>query len=434
MNIGIVGGGIAGLTAAYRLSLSGHTVSVFEKDEKLGGLARSVDFAGTRIDRFYRHIFKSDIDIIKLIRELGLEKDMLWVQTKMGFRYGGVNYDFTSPMDLLRFKPLSFIDRIKQGIMALYLQKVKNYKKYEKITAKEWVEKYLGKRIYEVIWGALLKQKFGEHADEIAMTWLYGRIHSRAVSREKGGAKEVLGYMKGSYQVLIDTLEREIAAKGGKIFTGTPVSRVMTEEGKVKGLKAGGNEYEFDAVLMTCAPAIASTFVDFEGEYGDKLKKLDYYGAMNLIFRTKKSLSGIYWMNVTEQESPFLAVIEHTNFIPKENYGNDVVVYLSKYLSPADKLYKAPPEEVKERFFGYLKKVFPEFDEADVLEYRVYREPFSQPIVRRNYSAILPEHKTPVKGVFLADMSQIFPEDRGMSYSVRLGNTAAKIINEESGR
>ena len=234
MRIGIVGGGIAGLTAAYRLSKQGHIVYLFEAEKRLGGLAQAVDFAGTKLDKFYRHVFKSDRDILALIDELKIAGSFKWLPSSMGFYHSGKIYGFSTPMDLLRFKPLPLIDRIKAGLMSLYLQRVKNWKKYEGITVKEWVEKYVSKKVYEVIWEPLLEQKFSGRADKVSMTFLYGRLHSRMASRS--GAKEVLGYMEGSYQLLIDILENEVTKEGGKIFKGAAVSKVITGGGRVRGM------------------------------------------------------------------------------------------------------------------------------------------------------------------------------------------------------
>jgi len=316
--------------------------------------------------------------------------------------------------------------------MALYLQRVNDWKKYEKITAKEWVSKYVSKNVYDKVWGPLMNQKFGPLADTVAMTWLYGRIHSRVASREGGGAKEVLGYMKGSYQVLVDALENAVLKEGARIMKNTPVSKVVLDNGKVKGVVVNGQEHIMDSVVLTCAPAISRKLVSFDKEYDERLSKMKYHGAMNLIMRTKKSLSKTYWLNVAEKDSPFVAVIEHTNLVPKEFYGGDTVVYLSKYLNTEDELYKASDEKVKNVFFEYLKKIFPEFSADDVLEYRVKRAPYSQPIVGLEFSKIKLDYRTPITGLYSANMTQVYPEDRGMSYSVKLGNEVSRIMMEDN--
>jgi len=431
MKIGIAGGGFAGLTAAYRLSKEGHSVVVFEKDGIPGGLANAFDFAGAKLDKFYRHIFSSDTEIISLIEELGLKEELLWLESKMGFYYNGKIYPFSTPLDILfKFTALSFTDRVRLGLMTAYLTKVNNWKKYEKITVREWVEKFAGKKVYEVVWGPLLKQKFAGLSDSIAMTWLYGRIHSRVVSRKSGGMKEYLGYMKGSYQKLIDGLENAIIASGGVIKKNEAVTGAVIKDKKVCGLRTLAGEHAFDAVLLTMAPELLSKIADLgDAELNANIKKLKYFGAMDLVLRMKKSLSPVYWMNIADPAFPFVCVVEHTNFVPKEWYGGDTIVYIGKYLSTDSELYKADNETVKARFFAGIKKIFPLFDEADVIESKIFREPFSQPVVLKEHSKIMPGYATPVKGLYIANMSMIYPEDRGMSYSVRLGNEAAKIIS-----
>ena len=433
MKIGIAGGGFAGLTAAYRLLQAGHEVEIFEKEGISGGLANAFDFAGSKLDKFYRHIFSSDTDIISLINELGLKGDLMWLESKMGFYYNGVIYPFSTPLDILfKFTALSFIDRVRLGLMTVYLTKVNNWKKYEKITVREWVEKFAGKKVYEVVWGPLLKQKFAELSDSISMTWLYGRIHSRVVSRSGGGMKEYLGYMKGSYQKLIDTLENKITAMGGIIRKNDAVTNVIIKDKKAGGFKTTSGVHTFDAVLLTMAPELLSKIADLgDARLNENLKKLKYFGAMDLVLRMKKSVSPVYWMNIADPASPFVCVVEHTNLVPKECYGGDTIVYIGKYLSTDSELYRAVNDSVKARFFAHLKKIFPAFDENDVIESRIFREPYSQPVVLREHSKIMPDYNTPVEGLYIANMSMIYPEDRGMSYSVRLGNEAGRIIAEK---
>jgi len=431
MYVGIIGAGIAGLTAGYKLAKAGHKVAIFEKDTQIGGLARSFDFSGNKLDCFYRHIFKSDIDIIKLIDELNLSKDLIWKQVKMGFYYYGKTYNFTTPLDLLLFSPLPFFDRIKLGLISLFLKGVKDWKKFEKTTAKEWIIKNFGSKIYEVVWGPLLQQKFAEKADKISMTWLYGRISARFKSREAGGVKEVLGYLNGSFQKLIDILADKITKQGGIIYRNTEVNKINIENNKVKGINAAGKNYDFDCVLITCAPSIIKKMLDVKAAGIEKsVNSIDYHGSVAIVFSSKKSLGNIYWLNVADNQSPFVAVVEHTNFIPKQDYNGNVIIYLGKYLSVEDGLYKLSEAETKDKFFSYLKKVNPLFDEKDVLEWTLIKEPFTQPIIPVNYSEIKMGYKCAINGLYFANMSMVYPEDRGMSYSVKIGNEVAAEITK----
>lgn len=433
MRIGIVGSGIAGLTAGYRLINAGYKITIFEKDKQSGGLAKSFDFSGNKLDCFYRHIFKSDIDIIELIDELNLSNELIWKQVKMGFYYEGKTYNFTTPVDLLLFSPLPFLDRIKLGLISLFLKGVKNWKEFEKITAKEWIIKNFGNKIYEVVWGPLLTQKFAEKADKISMTWLYGRISARFKSREAGGIKEVLGYLNGSFQKLVDTLEDKIIKAGGVIYKNTQVNKINIENNIVKGINVNGKNYDFDGIVITSAPSIIKQMLDVKTAGIERsVNSIDYHGSVALIFSSKKSLGNIYWLNVADKQSPFVAVVEHTNFISKDNYNGNVIIYLGKYLSVENELYKLSDSEIKNSFFSYLTKINPLFDEKDVIQWVVIKEPLTQPIIPINYSEIKMSYKCRIKGLYFSNMSMVYPEDRGMSYSVKIGNEVAEEIIKDN--
>ena len=237
MRIGIIGGGVAGLTAAYELAKQGHEVAIFEKQAELGGQASTFLIEGTRLEKFYHHLFTSDRHIIQLVDELGLSSKMRWIDSKVGLFHGDKVYDFVTPLDLLRFTPLSLPNRLWAGLISLYLQRQTNWRKYESITARDWLRKHAGKSVYNTIWEPLLRSKFGDSYGEVSMTWFWGKMRLRFGSRPKGMQKEKLGYMEGSFQLMISELEKRIKELGGEIHTNAPVERVVVEDGKATGLK-----------------------------------------------------------------------------------------------------------------------------------------------------------------------------------------------------
>ena len=247
MKIGVIGGGVAGLTAGYELSKLGHTVAVFEKDAVLGGQASTFDLEGVPLERFYHHIFTSDVDIIQLIEEVGLGPRLQWPGSKVGFYHGGRIYDFVTALELLRFGPVSLIDRVRLGLISLYLKWYGNWQALEGVTARQWLIKYGGRRTYDVVWGPLLKNKFGASADDIGMVWLWGKIHLRMSSRH--GGREHLGYLDGSYGVLFERLKELIVEAGGEVHTSAPVERVVVEDGKAVGLQVGQEVHPCDLIL-----------------------------------------------------------------------------------------------------------------------------------------------------------------------------------------
>jgi protoporphyrinogen oxidase len=433
MNIGIIGGGIAGLTAAYELSKGGHNVTLFEKEAELGGQVGTFQLAGECLERFYHHIFTSDLDIIQLIDELGLSERLLWLESKVGFFHGGRIYDFVTPMELLRFRPLGFTDRVRLGLVSLYLRRYKNWPAMEGITAHDWLTRYGGRRNYEVVWGPLLRNKFGASADDISMVWLWGKIHIRLTSRQ--GEKERLGYLRGSFGLLVDALKMRILDSGGRIHTASPVSKIIVEGEKAVGLQVRINEQEVhtcDAIIATVpSPDFLSMVPQLPADYAGKLAGVRYQGAMVLALTLKKPVSHIYWMNISDASIPFVALIEHTNFIDPSVYGGKRIVYISNYLSKDDPLYSLGPDELLDKYLPSIRKINPEFDPGWIEECYLFRDDAGQPIITKNYLSRMPEHATPISCLYLANTTQIYPEDRGLNYSVRLGRKVAALVSAE---
>lgn len=427
MNIGIIGGGIAGLTAAYELGKKGHQVAVFEKEAELGGQAATFEVAEERLERFYHHIFVSDVDIIQLIDELGLGEKLMWLESRVGFLHQGRIYDFVTPWHLLKFRPVSLVDRVRLGLVALYLRGNKNWPRLEGKTAEEWITRYAGKRNYDIVWGPLLKNKFGASFHEVGMVWLWGKVHLRLASRAKG--KERLGYLRGSFGLLIDALREQILTAGGKIYTSSPVSKIVVRDGKAVGLQVGERLHSFDAIVATLpSPAFLEMVPQLPTEYATKLEEARYQAAICLVLTLKKPLSHIYWLDISDPSIPFVAIIEHTNFVASSNYGGKRIVYLSNYVAKDSPLYQLDADGLLAEYLPHLAKINPEFALGWIEERHLFREEAGQPIVGKYYSSRIPEHQTPISHLYLANTTQIYPEDRGMNYSIGLGRKISRII------
>ena len=448
MKIGIIGGGIAGLTAAYQLAKKGHGVVVFEKEAELGGQATTFPIEGTRLERFYHHLFTSDQHILQIINELGLSPRMRWIDSQVGLFHGGKVYDFVTPLDLLRFNPLSLPNRLWAGLVSVYLQRQADWQKYESITAKEWLERYAGKSVYNAIWEPLLRSKFGDSYDEVSMTWFWGKMRLRFGSRPKGMQKEQLGYMEGSFQLLIAELEKRIKEMGGEVHTDAPVERVIVEEGKATGLKfkvqssklkvpeerptrnSKPETRNFDLIIATVPSFVFTEMApELPPDYSEKLKRIKYQSALCLALKMKRPLTRIYWMNISDPSIPFVAAIEHTNYMPPQVYGGKHVLYLSNYLSVDSPLFSLSEDELLREYLPHVQRINPEFDLDWVEESWLFRDDAGQPIITCNYSQQVPDHQTPIKGLYLANTTQIYPEDRGMNYSVHLGQKIADIVH-----
>ena len=442
MRVGVIGGGIAGLAAAYELTSQGHFVEVFEQADFLGGQASTFEVFGGRLERGYHHLFTSDTDITDLIKELNLEDQLAWLESSVGFYVdrgdGGKIWDFATPKDLLMFKPLSLLSRLKVGLWSLILKNSKNYRKFENITAKDWLLKRMGLSAYEVIWEPLLRGKFGEFYDRISMTWIWGKMRLRVGSRKKSGTEELLGYPMGSFGEIIDRLALKIARNGGVIHTSATVSQIVTSRGSATSLNvtlsdSSSERRDYDAIIATTPSYVFSRLAPPMPEiYQSKLDNIDYLSAVLMILVMDRPFTDKYWLNIADRTMPFVALIEHTNLIPRKLYGGKHILYVSNYPSRSSELYMKSPEELIDLFVPHLKKINPGFDRSHIIEYHHHRVDGAQPIVGLNYRLSIPEHRTPHKGLYLANTTQIYPEDRGTNYSVRMGRQVASMVMEDA--
>ncbi|MBF8266760.1 MAG: amine oxidase [Dehalococcoidia bacterium] len=439
MKVGIIGAGATGLAAAYTLVKAGHEATVYEGDPFVGGQASTFDVGGARLEKGYHHLFTSDRDMVDLIHELGLGPKLAWIESKVGIFHGGKIYNFVSPTDLLRFTPLSPVDRLRMGLAILYLQRYKEWQKLERFTAAEWIRKYAGKGAYDVVWGPLLRGKFGAYYDKVGMPWFWGKIHTRFASRGKGMQKERLGYPMGSFAEVFETLAERIVERGGEVNLSTPVRAITVEEGRATGLEArsawGSTILRpFDAVLATTPSYVLPRLVSgLPQDYLEKLQGVKYLAAVLMVLVLKEPLSRLYWLNIADRSIPFVGLIEHTNYIESSHYGGKHILYISNYLGEDSPLFHMKDSQLLEEYIPHLKKVNPRFDPSWIEEWYYHRVEAAQPIAGANYSQHIPDHRTPVKGLYLANTTQIYPEDRGTSYSVRMGKRLAGMMMEDLG-
>ncbi len=435
----VIGGGVAGMTSAYRLMQQGHEVDLYEASPYLGGLVRTFEVGGSRLEAYYHHIFSTDTTIIRLIEELGLGGDLQWIESKVGWYDKGKIYDFVTPLDLLRFGPVSLLDRVRLGLMAVRLRGRDDWAEFEQITAKDWIEKNVSKGAFAGMWGPMLYGKFGEAYDRVAMAWLWSKIHLRFASR-KGGAsqKEHLGYLRGSFHGYIDELDRRMRAGGVRVHTGVPVERITAENKRATGIVLGGDSgthIAADAVIAAVPSVLFKKMAPpLNGDYNRRLDAVKWQGALCMVVTMNQPLSDIYWMNIGDRSMPFLAPVEHTNFIPPDQYEGNRILYISNYLAQDHDYFKLSDDELWALYEPALKKINPAFSSDWITGRWVFRAPFAQPIITCNYSNDRPDHRTPVEGLYLETMTQIYPEDRGQNYSIRMGEDVATMAIEDHAR
>jgi protoporphyrinogen oxidase len=425
----IVGAGFTGLSAALQLSRKGYRVCVVERDEEPGGLAGSFWIDNERLEKFYHHWFTSDTHIIELIASLGREDRILKRATRTGMYYAHRFYRLSGPKDVLTFTPLSLMNRLRLGYVALAARKVRNWKSLEDYTAKEWLLKHCGEEVYKVVWEPLLIGKFGVYADEVSAVWFWNKLKLRGGSRGKAG-EEVLAYYKGGFSALADDIVQEVRSRRGEVMLSTSVTGVTVTAGRATGLETTRGSIDAKAVLLTTPLPVSADLLSTtcSRQYIESLRKIRYLSNICIVLQLNRSLSSTYWLNVNDPSFPFVAVIEHTNFEPSSTYGGKHIVYLSKYLPAEDSLYQMKDEDAVEFAVAALRRMFPDFDASWLIKANVWRADFSQPIVQRQHSNLVPAMRTEVANLFLASMGQIYPEDRGTNYAVRSGNQAAEQI------
>jgi protoporphyrinogen oxidase len=427
MSIAVVGGGIAGLTAAYELSKRNHQVTVYEAAPFLGGQAGTFEVEGARLERFYHHLFMADLDMISLVEQIGISNKLLWVQPKMGLYHAGQVYEFGTPASLLAFPHLSLPAKVRFALATLFLMKFNRYQLFEGMSAWDWLRNVVGRQAFDVVWGPMLQAKFSVYAREASMVWFWGKIALRGASRS--GGKERLGYFNLSFQVLIDALQAQIERQGARLRTSCPIHEVRPlDDGRLE-IQAQGERETFDRVVVAIhnrdflriAPSLPA-------DYAGRLQQIKYEGGSCLLLSLEMPLSPIYWMNISAPDMPFTAIIEHTNFMPPERYGGKRIVYLSRYMPPDDPLFAVSKEELLGLYTPYLRKVNPAFDESWIRESWLFRDSQAQPIITLGYRQLQPPFTTPIRNLYLINTTQIYPEDRGTNYAVRLGRQVAALI------
>jgi protoporphyrinogen oxidase len=425
----VIGAGFGGLAAAWELARCGLAVTVLEAADEVGGLAGSFDVGGTRLERFYPHWFTNDRHVSELVRELGTEDQILFRPTNTGMYFSQKFFKLSTPADVLRFTPLSRLGRIRLGLLALRARRVQNWRALEHLTAEEWLTQLGGREVYRVVWEPLLKGKFGPYAGEISAVWFWNKLKLRGGSRDQRGA-EMLAYYRGGFAALAERLAAAIRDEGGTIRLNTPVSGLVMQGGRIAGVKAGSEVLAADAVIATPALPIVADLVEPHAppHYVAHLRQIRYLANVCLVLELDRSLSSTYWLNVNDPSFPFVGVIEHTNFEPPETYAGRHIVYLSKYLPEESELWRMSDAEVLEFSLTHLRRMFPEFSRQWILGSHVWRARFSQPIVSRHYGSLIPAVETPLPGLFLTTMAQVYPEDRGTNYAIREGRETGRLV------
>lgn len=431
MNIAIIGAGIAGLSAAYDLLKAGHRVTILEANAYAGGLASGFEDKQWQwpLEKFYHHIFQSDKAIIGLVEEIGFKKNLFFSRPTTSVVFNGRIEPFDSPLRWVTFPGFNLLDTARFGLVSAYLRFSSPWRSLEKETADSWLRRWYGDKIYERVWQPLLIGKFGPYYQQVNMAWMWARLHVRSPK---------LGYFKGGFQSFVDHLTAVVKNAGGEILFNSPVQQIQADGGQIH-LQVNGQSSRYDACLATTSPGLLSKLApDLPADYLQQLLTLKHMGAVVLTLALERPFMPdelTYWLSIpshspdkSQNEYPFLALVEHTNYIDAKQYGGDHILYCGDYVTPDHPYMSMSKEALEELFVGALTKINPQFQTNWVRKSWLFREKYAQPVPLLNHSQAIPDIRTPLAGLYFASMSQVYPWDRGTNYAVEIGRRAAKMI------
>ena len=422
----VIGAGPAGLKAAHTLVKAGLHVTLLESSPVLGGLASSFDVQGTRIERYYHFICRGDDHLVDTLRELGLEHRLHWRDSRMAYFVDGTLFPFLTPLELLRFRPLSLVDRLRAGVAVKWAQRL-HEEDLAPERAVEWLRRLFGPAAYQVIWEPLMRFKFAEHAGEVSAAWIWARMVRLSRSRVSPWREE-LGYLDGGSQVVLEGLGRDFAARGGRTVLSAPVEQIVLENGRATGVRVGGETLPADAVVSTITTSrFRQLTAGLDGEYVRRLERIPTIGIFCLFLRLREQVTPFFWVNTNDPRVPFAGMIEYTNLNPVPELGGDRILYVPQYLSADDPRYGQTDEEVLRSYADALALINPAFDRSWIRFSAVFRDRFAQPICLTDYRTSTPEIQTPIRNLLLTDSCQLHPHDRSISGSFGLGLEAARL-------
>jgi len=426
--ISILGAGFGGLSAAYDLVRQGNQVTIYEASDYVGGLAAGFkephwDWS---VEQYYHHWFASDKYMLGLINELGWNDKVLFPRPYTVMYYQGKFYPFDSILKAILFPGLGWgINKARFGLVGLFLRLTNNWKALEKFTVDAWMRQWAGDRVYELMWEPLMIGKFGErYAKQVNMAWMWARLKARTTR---------LGTFQGGFQAFADQLAEALRKLGVDLKLNAPINQIIpSPDGSGIELLTAVGQVHCDQCLVTTSPNLLARLAPtLPSGYLEGLLELKSMGAVVMTLSLKHQLSeqGYYWYNLPKSAGfPFLALVEHTNFLSPQHFGGDHIVYCGDYLEPDHEYSKLSQEELLQLFLPALSRINLHFEPGWVNKTWLYRTSYAQPVPLLNHSHNIPTIQTPIPGLYFASMSQVYPWDRGTNFAVEIGRRAARLM------
>jgi len=422
--IAVIGAGPMGLAVAYQLVKEGYKPIIYEADDRIGGMTATFDFDGLELERYYHFHCTSDHAFFEVLEELELNDKLHWVSTKMGYWFDGKLQPWGNPIALLKFQGLSFVAKFRYGLHAFLSTKRDDWEPLEKYDALTWIKKWVGEEAFKKLWSRLFALKFYEYSDNLSAPWIWSRI--RRIGRSRYSLfNEKLGYLSGGSKTLLNEMKTYIENNGGEFRLSSPIDEIVMNDIKVKGLKVDNQFLSFDRVISTIPLPIVTKIApnlpkDISYKYSSKIN----IGCVCVIVKLTKPLTNNFWLNTNDENMDIPGIIEYSNLNPEVGH----IAYVPYYMPQTNKKFNDSDDIFKQKVIKYFKTINKNLEDEDIINIKIHRYHFSQPICEPNFLDNLPDSKIAIDGLWIADTSHYYPEDRGISESIGYGRDLAKRV------